>query len=809
VKKPVLVLGGGIAGIQASLDLAESGVPVYLVEESPSIGGRMAQLDKTFPTNDCSACILAPKVTACYNHPLVRTFTWSRLVDVRGSEGNFTAVVERRPRFIDESKCTGCAECSSVCPVEAKSEFDMGVGLRKAIFKPFAQAVPNKVVIDKRGTSPCRYNCPANLDAHGYVTLIGAGRYAEALDVIRRTTPFAGVLGRICLHNCESNCSRRALDEPISIAALKRFAADREIAEGRKPAVAVKAKRKERIAVIGAGPAGINCAYWLAREGFGVTIFEAMEEGGGMLKFGIPDYRRNKTVLKYEIGIVSAMGVEIRYNTRVGADLTLEDLRNQGFSAVFVGIGAHMDMKLGISGEDAAGVVSSVRFLRDLNRGRKDTISRGSRVLVVGGGNVAMDAARSALRLGCDVTVVYRRTEEEMPANPWEVEHARDEGVRFEFLVTPAEVLTREAGQCGAAGNMAASGRRVAGLRCVRNTLGEPDASGRRSPVPVAGSDFVIPADFIVTAIGQAPETGPLTEAGFSGFDRRGRIGGADMTTPIPGVFAGGDCRLGPATAIEAVAEGNRAARAIINYIDGTALPIDPVMIGQTDLADVPMDHLKPSPRAAMPLLVMERRRTSFEEVERGFDEETARAEAGRCADCSVCCDCRLCESACKAQAIDHTAAGGTVELDVAAVIMATGFEPSPGIPDGYGYGRYPDVVTAMEYERILSASGPYAGHVARPSDRKPPERIAFLQCVGSRDCMCDAEYCSSVCCMYAVKEAMITKEHLPTVREIDIYYMDIRAYGKDFDRYIDSARKKYGIQIGRASCRERVCQYV
>jgi heterodisulfide reductase subunit A len=198
MKKPVLVIGGGIAGIQASLDLAEMGIPVYLVEKTPSIGGRMAQLDKTFPTNDCSACILAPKVTSCFNHPLVKTFTWSEVLEIKGEAPNFTAVIKKRARFVDEDKCTGCNECTLKCPIEAKSEFDMGMGKRHAIFKPFAQAVPNKVTIDKKGTSPCKYNCPAHVDAHGYVALIGQGRYEEALELVRKTTPFAGVLGRVC-----------------------------------------------------------------------------------------------------------------------------------------------------------------------------------------------------------------------------------------------------------------------------------------------------------------------------------------------------------------------------------------------------------------------------------------------------------------------------------------------------------------------------------------------------------------------------------------------------------------------------------
>ena len=463
MKKPVLVLGGGIAGIQASSDLAEMGIPVFIVESAPSIAGRMAQLDKTFPTNDCSACILAPKVTACYNHPLIKTFTWSELLEIKGEAPNFTAVIKQKPRYIDEDACKGCNDCTQVCPIEAKSEFDMGLGKRHAIYKPFPQAVPNKVIIDKKGTSPCKYACPANLDAHGYVTLVGQGRHEEALAVIRRTTPFAGVLGRVCLHPCETNCSRQYVESAISIAALKRFAADAEIQQGITPKIEVKGDLKDKkVAIIGSGPAGLNCAYQLAIMGYSVTIFEALPEPGGMLKVGIPDYRLDKKILAREIQIIKDMGVEIKCNTPISKDLTLSDLREQGYKAFFLGIGAHKDMKLGIQGEDSPAVISSVEFLRKLNLGQP--VALGKKVFVVGGGNVAMDAARSAVRLGSDVTILYRRTEAELPANPWEVEHAMDEGVKFEFLTAPVELV-----QDG----------KNALVKCEKNRLGERDEIGR------------------------------------------------------------------------------------------------------------------------------------------------------------------------------------------------------------------------------------------------------------------------------------------------------------------------------------------
>ena len=789
MKKPVMVVGGGIAGIQASTDLAEMGIPVFLVEKSPSIGGRMAQLDKTFPTNDCSACILAPKVTDCFNHPLVKTLTLSDLLEVKGEAPNLTAVVRQRARYVDEDTCKGCDDCVKVCPIEAKSEFDMGVGNRRAVYKPFAQAVPNKVAIDKKGSSPCKYNCPAKLDAHGYVTLIGEGRYEEALKVVRRTTPFAGVLGRVCLHPCEENCTRQYLEEPVSIAALKRFIADHELSQGIKPAVSpgedVQTK-EDKIAIVGAGPAGINCAYQLALQGYKPTVFEALPVAGGMLKVGIPDYRLNKKILQGEIDIVSEMGVEIKLNAMLGRDFTIQSLKEEGYKAVFLAVGAHKDMKLGVPGEDHKSVISSVDFLRELNLGGRPNI--GSKAIVIGGGNVAMDAARSAKRLGCDVTVVYRRTRAEMPANEWEIHHAQEEGVNIHELATQVEAVVEDG--------------KLTGLKCLQNELGERDAGGRRKPVAIEGSEFVIPADTIIVAIGQKVDDTSVSAGGIEKFNRWGTLDIDEKNMQLAGfegVFAGGDATRGPATMVEAVADGNRAAIAIRNYLEGTALPIEPFVLPQTPVDQVDTCGFQVQARANMPMISLKKRVSTFDEVETGYTEQTARAEALRCVDCSICCECKLCEEACASGAIRHDQCGQTVEIPVSAVVLASGFDTSSDIPPELGYSRFEDVVTAMQYERILSASGPFGGHVQRPSDGREPKRVAFIQCVGSRDRQCGGEYCSAVCCMYAVKEAQITKEHLPTVEDIHIYYMDMRAYGKDFDKYVDSAKNKYGIQFIRS----------
>ncbi|MGI6707338.1 MAG: FAD-dependent oxidoreductase [Clostridia bacterium] len=756
MKKPVLVLGGGIAGIQASLDLAEMNIPVFLVESSPSIGGRMAQLDKTFPTNDCSACILAPKVTSCYSHPLVKTFTWSELIDIKGEAPNFTAVIRKKARFIDEDLCRGCNACTLKCPVTVKSEFEMGMGDRRAVFKPFAQAVPNIVTIDKKGTAPCKYQCPAHMDVNGYVVLAGQGRFEEALQLIRRTTPFAGVLGRVCAEDCKANCYRRHVDEPLALGALKRFIADYELEQGKSPKLAKGKAKETKVAVIGSGPAGLNCAYQLALMGYQVTVFEALPVPGGMLRTAIPAYRLDRKVLDREIALVQSLGVEIRCNSPVGKELTLDDLRQQGYKAFFLATGAQKEKRVGIPGETLADVISCREFLQDLNLTGHE--KPGRKVVVIGGGYGALDAARSALRLGSEATVLYSGKEEDMAATPTELAQAKEEGVRVEILTSPVEIL----GDNGHA----------VGVKC---------RSG------ITGQEWIVPADTVIIDNAMV-----------------GDVENFDINEPD--VFVGGAAVTGIGSVIQAIAEGNRAAKRIYNYLEGANMDVEPFVMEQTPVEAVKFPVVSDGGSCEIPTLDREQRIRSFAEVELGIQSpEEAQAEAQRCLNCSVCAECRACEKVCPPKAIRHEQRDEIIAVEVSSVIMAAGYDPVSEIPDEFGYSRSANVVTSMEYERILSASGPYQGHVRRPSDGRVPQRIAFIQCVGSRDEKCDASYCSAVCCMYAVKEAIITREHLPQVKDIDIFYMDMRAYGKDFDKYVDSAQNAHGVRFVKSRVAEVV----
>jgi NADPH-dependent glutamate synthase beta subunit-like oxidoreductase len=371
-------------------------------------------------------------------------------------------------------------------------DFNEGIGFRTAIdyFNP-ETAKMGEYNLFKEDMPICQATCPANLNIRSYAGLIADGKYAESLAVIRERLPFALSIGRVCPHPCETACNRGHVDEPIAICALKRYVADFEMLNNFEPPVEVPDQfQPEKVAIIGAGPAGLSCAYFLAKAGYHSVVFEAMPEPGGMFRYGIPEYRLPTKTLMHEINWILAHGVELRCDTRIGKDVSFEELQRD-YGAVFIGVGAWTGMTLRIPGEDMEGVVDGVRFLRDVNMGKK--IDMEGRVIIIGGGNVAMDAARVSWREGFEeVHVVYRRTRKEMPASPWEIDAAEDEGVQFQFLVAPVEVVGKKG--------------RMTGLKCLKMELGEPDASGRRRPVPIEGSEFVIEAENLIAAIGQRPD---------------------------------------------------------------------------------------------------------------------------------------------------------------------------------------------------------------------------------------------------------------------------------------------------------------
>ncbi len=714
--------------------------------------------------------------------------TQTELLSLEGGPGHFTARLQRRPRYVDLDKCTSCGECVKVCPIRVADEYNEGLSVRKAIFKRYPQAIPGAFAVTKRGTAPCRATCPAHVSVQGFIALINDGKPEEALKLFKQEHPFPGVCGRVCHHPCEAACTRNELEGPLSIQHLHRYLADLDMAADAPYVPEKKADRKEKVAVIGSGPAGLTCAYFLAIEGYRVTVFEKYPVLGGMLSVGIPAYRLPREVIDAEIDVIRRLGVEFQTGVEIGKDVTVGGLREKGYRAFFLGIGSHECKALGIDGEDLSGVYPGVDFLRDVNLGK--TVSLGDRVAVIGGGNVAMDAVRTALRTGSKHPfVIYRRSEAEMPASREEIAECRAEGIEIRTLTQPVRVV--------------AENGKVTGIACIEMALGEPDESGRRRPEPVKGSEFVIEIDALVPAIGQESDWACLTDECACTLSDWGTmaVDPATFQSGDPDIFAGGDAVSGPATVVEAVAAGKEAAVSIHRFIKGESLA-DGRGRRWEGVEDVPVENVTRAERAQMPERKAKERAADFSEVQLGFSAETAAGEASRCLSCGVCSECYRCVSACLAQAVAHDQRPEVREVAVGSVVLCPGCEPfdPSALSAFYLYGQNPNVVTSLEFERILSASGPTMGHMKRPGDGAEPRKIAWIQCVGSRDANRTGNgYCSSVCCMYAIKDSMIAKEHAAGELDCTIFNMDVRAFGKEYEKYYLRAKDKAGVRFVRA----------
>ncbi|MEW6440232.1 MAG: FAD-dependent oxidoreductase [bacterium] len=485
--------------------------------------------------------------------------------------------------------------------------------------------------------APCRSACPAGVDVPAYVALTGLRRYGDALEVLREDLPLPGVLGRVCVRPCETACARTSLDAPIAICRLKRVAFDEASREGDAPGRPPRRGFAEKVAVVGSGPAGLSAAYFLARRGYRPVIFESMPEPGGMLRWTIPAYRLPRHVLRRDIDFILAQGVRIRTGLALGRDITLESLRDRGYAAFFLGLGAWSGRPLRVAGEDSPAVVDGLTFLR---HGSLGPAQAGARVVVVGGGNAAIDCARTALRLGGGaVQVVYRRAREQMPAHREEVEAAEQEGVHISFLSSPIRIRTAEG--------------RLAGLECIRNELCEPDGTGRRRPVAVAGSEFFIPADMVIRAIGQTPDRASVEAVPGLELTRSGLVAvrPETMETSLPGVFAGGDVVSGPASVIEAVAAGKSAAEAIHRYLRRLPRPAFGLLPGTRrqvpPLRTSAQEREYPLPPRLLRIGI-DRRRQSFDEVDLRLTAGDAAREATRCLRCDVCIRCGRCVEVCR-----------------------------------------------------------------------------------------------------------------------------------------------------------------
>jgi heterodisulfide reductase subunit A len=727
-------------------------------------------------------------------HPNITLLSYSEVEEVSGYVGNFQVQVRRKPRYVLEDKCTACSLCSDVCPISVPDEFNEGLGVRKAIYRSFGQAIPAVFVIDKKGVAPCRDACPTGQRAQGYIALIREGRFADAYRTIKEDNPFPAVCGRVCNHVCETACSRGKVDEPVSIMRLKRFVTDwafahpEEVAEAFRPKIEAEEQKPaptgKKVAIVGSGPAGLTVAQDLRLKGHDVTVFEALPVAGGMMRVGIPEYRMPYDLLQREIDEIIDLGVELRLNTRMD---DVAALRNE-YDVVFVGIGAHAGIELRIPGTDLPQSLLALDFLRDASLGHYPDLI-GKKVIVLGGGDVAMDAACTALRIGTmqaderggdppEVRIAYRRTEAEMPAREDEVQQAKEDGVIFDWLVSPMNVVADEGGN-------------VCGLGCIHMELGEPDESGRRRPIPIEGSEFLLDADVVISAIGGRPDLECISDGIACTTNGLISVDENTMMTSAEGIFAAGDVVTGMAFVVDAIGAGHKAARAMDAYLRGEPMPslglqpepkLPVAELSEEDIArKLAAGEIVENPRACTLEVPAEERIHSLCEVCGPMTEEEAIAEARRCLQCGVCSECNQCVHVCGPLAINHNMTEKVLDLNVGAIVVATGFEMwDPSQLPQYSYGLSPNIITGLQFERLTSAGGPTSGEILTAEGKKP-ERVAIIHCVGSRDEHAHP-YCSRFCCMYSLKQAHQVQDK--TGAEVYDFYMDMRAFGKAYEEF-------------------------
>ena len=716
--KNILVIGSEMTGINASLEHANAGDKVYLVENSPFVGETSYKLAPIFSTEN----EIVKTFEEIEKHPNIKILTRTSIDRIINENGTYCVHLTKKSARVNEELCIACGECWQVCPVTILDQFTGGIDNRKAIYRPFKHSIPAISGIEKE-TPFCQVSCPIGTDIRGYVGLIANGKFIEAYNQIREDNPLPGVCGRVCSHFCEDMCKRELKGDPLAIRSLKRFVADYVAQmEVKLPKIQIGPPKNQRIAIIGAGPSGLTAAHDLVKFGYKATIFEELPVTGGMLHWAIPAFRLPRDILQKEIDMIADLGVEIKTQTRVE---NIDELFAQGFDAVFIGTGAPKPRNLNISGEELEGVYPGETFLEDYNLDTEVNFN-GRNVAIIGGGNTATDSARSALRIGAEkVTILYRRSRAEMPADTAEICAVEHEGIEIQFLTSPVRIL---------------GDQKVEKLECIRMELGEPDESGRRRPIPIKDSEFIIDVDIVIPAISRDPEIEWITDIELTKW---GTIKVDEKNaTSRKGVFAGGDVVNGAATVIEAMADGKRVALAIDEYFSGTkrsGFKIDDNVIdikvhGEKEKQNLLKHYLslkeeiEDKPRVEMPELPPDERICDFSEVELGFTEEMAIEEAKRCLSCRKCIGCGICAEVCKQNAIDYDLPDENMILTVDSIILAPGIEELLPYGEKCGYTNA-NVITSFQFGNILNSDGPFEGLLIRPFDGEIPQKMGFLQC--------------------------------------------------------------------------------
>ncbi len=733
-------------------------------------------------------------------HKNIKLLSYSEVESVSGFVGNYSVRIRRKARYIDEALCTGCGQCAEACPVEASNPFDLGLSKRKAAYRHSAQSVPNAFTIQKRGIAPCRDACPTDQRAQGYIALVRQQRYADAYWAIRREHPFPSVCGRVCNHQCEDACSRGKYDDPVNIMGLKRFVSDwayqhrEELSNMRDKSIVGTefshnpASTGKRVAVIGAGPAGLTAALDLVRLGHVVTVFDALPVAGGMMRVGIPPHRLPVELLEWEIQQILNEGVELQLNTWID---DIPGLFESGFHAVLIATGAHTARKLSIRNSNHPDNLFSLDVLRRACLGELDRDGgldlTGRRVIVLGGGNVALDTARTVVRLGAaEVRMACLESRGEMPGFQWEIGVAEDEGIQIYPGRSFKEVVVE--------------GNRIKGVRCVEiNFHGFERGRPRFDEIP--GSEHLLAGDLVVWAIGQSPNFSFLPVDGS--INTRFPVGvQADekMMTTLPGVFVCGDVRRGVTFyVVDAIGDGHAVARSMHAYLSPAAIPdqekslkemsngnvkqrIPVVKLTREEIEQKVKDRqASDAARVAISTIALEDRVNNFREVDLTLTEAEALTEAERCLACGVCSECLECVAACERGAIQHDMEDELIEVTAGTIILATGFKDfNPASIPELNYGKLDDVITAMEFERLINSSGPTQGKVLCRNGQKPAS-VAIVHCVGSRDERYHS-YCSRACCMYSLKIAQLVHDYVDA--EVYEIYRDMRAFGKGYEEF-------------------------